>query len=115
MKHTRPGKIPGAPELDKYEDEKLCVVECFQEYVVRTEAVRKGNDKLLLSYVKPHGSASKDTISRSMKNVLRQAGIVCCDRLGLMSLNLIVSGGSFNSNGTKWNICERYFEESRLA
>ena len=75
LKHTRPGKIPSALELDRYEDEKLCVVNCLQEYIVRTEAVRKGNDKLLLSYVKPHGPASKDTISRWMKNVLRQAGI----------------------------------------
>ena len=36
---------------------------------------KNGNDKLCLSYVRPHGSASIDAVSRWTKTVLLKAGI----------------------------------------
>ena len=56
---------------------KKCVVNCLKEYITKTEDIRNGNDQLFLSYVKPHGPASKDIVSRWMKSVLVQAGIKC--------------------------------------
>ena len=53
----------------------MCVVNCLQEYIAKTENIRNGQDKVFLTYAKPHGPASKDTISRWMKMVLSDAGI----------------------------------------
>ena len=56
-------------------DEKLCVIKHLNEHIKRTQVLRKGCHQLLLSHVKPHGPASKDTISRWCKNVLKSASI----------------------------------------
>ena len=58
------------------EDTKLCVVAALEEHLKRTK-VWRGNDKiqLLLSFLKPHNLMVNSTISRWIKNVLREAGI----------------------------------------
>ena len=59
-------------------DEKLCVVTCLREYLRRTELFRDGSsssDCLWVSFVKPHKAISKDTISRWIRNVMKEAGI----------------------------------------
>lgn len=47
-------------------------------YISRTEHI-KGNagdeSKLLISFIKPHKNASKDTISRWIKSVLHMSGV----------------------------------------
>lgn len=68
--HLKPVEFLPYPE-----DEKLCVIKHLQEYIKRTKVIRKDCQQLLLSHVKPHGPASKDTISRWCKNVLKSAGI----------------------------------------
>lgn len=75
LKHTRPGHHQQALELHKYTDLKLCVVNCLLEYIKRTTELRKNNDQLLLCYVRPFGPASKDTVSRWLKDVLADADI----------------------------------------
>ena len=76
LKHTRPGHHQKALELSIFhDDEKVCVVNCLKEYIKRTEKLRKNTDQLLLCYVRPHGPASKDTISRWLKEILSDAGI----------------------------------------
>lgn len=56
-------------------DSQLCVVKCFQQYIRQTSAVRNGDDQLKLSYQKPHNPASKDKVSRWIKEFLKQPGI----------------------------------------
>ena len=76
LKQTKPGRHLEPIDLFAYpNDEKLFVVEHLKEYLHRTEQLRKGHSKLLLSYVKPFKPVSKHTISRGIKQVLEAAGI----------------------------------------
>lgn len=76
VKQSRPGFHQNKLKFSRFtEDLKLCVVEVLKEYIRRTDSLRKDTDKLLLCYQKPFGPASKDTVSRWMKNVLSKAGI----------------------------------------
>ena len=76
LKHTKPGHYQRPFQLPRYSDKKLCVVSCLEEYMKRTAALRsKNTDKLLLCYAQPHGPASKDSVSRWLRDVLHEAGI----------------------------------------
>lgn len=76
LKHTRPGHFQSPFQIPRYTEEKLCVVACLEEYMKRTGSLRsKDTYKLLLCYTKPHGPASKDTVSRWLRDVLHEAGI----------------------------------------
>ena len=76
LKQTKTGRHLELTDLFAYpNDEKLCVVEHLKEYLHRTEQLRKGHSKLLLSYIQPFKPVSKDTISRWIKQVLEAAGI----------------------------------------
>ena len=67
--HLKPVEFLAYPE-----DDKLCVIKHLQEYIKKTQALRGDCSQLLLSHVKPHGPASKDTISRWCKNVMKFCG-----------------------------------------
>ena len=56
------------------EDKKLCVVRAIKTYVSRTASRRKHN-QLLLSFIKPFGPISRDTLSRWTLTILKEAGI----------------------------------------
>ena len=78
LKQTRPGKSNPVAELKAYPcDRRLCVIFVLKEYLKRTNAIRKDHTKLFLSYVKPYGTVSKDTISRWLRNVMFNSGIDC--------------------------------------
>ena len=47
----------------------------LKEFLKRTAALRKDCKKLFISYVKPHGQVSRDTISRWLKIVMTRGGI----------------------------------------
>ena len=60
----------------KYDhDKSLCVFSLLEEYIARTVKLRGSCSQLLLCHVKPNGPASKDTISRWLKQVMTAAGI----------------------------------------
>ena len=76
LKTSKPGRQYGCLELRAYsEDPQLCVVTFIQEYVKRTNVLRKGSTQLLLSYFKPYQPVSTETIGRWLKTVLKNAGI----------------------------------------
>ena len=56
-------------------DSQLCVVKCLRQYMKLTSELRNGADQLWLSYQKPHHPASKDTVSRWIKEFLKISGI----------------------------------------
>ena len=56
-------------------NKSLCIVDTIQEYLARTKSIRGDEDKLLLSYMKPHKHISKDTLARWLKDVLQRAGV----------------------------------------
>lgn len=56
------------------QEKKLCVVRALRAYIVRTESLRK-SDQLLVSFIKPHGPISRDTLARWTLRILRAAGV----------------------------------------
>ena len=61
-------------------EEKLCIVRCFEVYVLRTAEFRNtivGEEPspLILSYAHPHKPVKKATIARYVKNFMGDAGI----------------------------------------
>ena len=75
IKQTRPGKHMKPLEFRVYlREPKLCVVENLKEYLKKTQSYRKVYP-LFISYQKPYGAVTKDTIARWCKHTLREAGI----------------------------------------
>ncbi|KAK2547262.1 hypothetical protein P5673_032872 [Acropora cervicornis] len=60
---------------DHNDQNQLCAVKCLQQYMKLTSELRNGADQLWLSYQKPHNPASKDTVSRWIKEFLKISGI----------------------------------------
>ena len=61
--------------LSSYIDEKLCVVALLKEYIDRTRHLRKKEDQLLISYMKPFKAVTRDTVRRWILLVMSLAGI----------------------------------------
>jgi site-specific recombinase XerD len=75
LKTTRPGH-DYVMELSTFSDSTLCPVTAVKEYMARTETVRGDVDHLFLSFQKPHGKVTSQTIARWLSLSLRQAGIM---------------------------------------
>lgn len=76
LKQSRPSQRELFVDFKAYPpDRRLCIYTVVKEYLRRTRVFRENNFKLLLSYVAPHKEVSKDTISRWIKTILKQAGI----------------------------------------
>lgn len=76
IKQTKPGRSAENLTINKFEENtKLCPVLTLSRYIEMTKSHRKRNAKLFICYKKPYGIASKDTLSRWMKTVLRLSGI----------------------------------------
>ena len=72
---SRSGRHLPPVELCSFSDEnKLCIVELLNVYIEKTAGLRT-SQQLLCCYTKPHGGASRDTIARWIKTILRLAGI----------------------------------------
>ncbi len=75
LKQSRPSFHPEPLKFKEYApDRRLCVVKYLNEYIDRTKVLRKTN-RLLVSLQEPHHEVTKSTISRWVKNTLKEAGI----------------------------------------
>ena len=75
LKHNRLGDRLEVIEFKAFaECKRLCVVRCLKEYLKRTEKERR-HSQLLLSFVRPFGPISRDTLARWTLRVLAYAGI----------------------------------------
>jgi len=75
LKTSKPDKPTLCIVLDRYPfDKNLCVVECLAEYLRRTLVIRR-ESQLLLSYSKPYGKVTTQTVSRWMSVLLSKAGV----------------------------------------
>ena len=54
---------------------KLCIYRYLTEYIHRTKSLRDKQEKLFISYQKPHHAITKSTVSRWICIVLRRSGI----------------------------------------
>ena len=76
IKQTKPVKHMAPLCFQIYNKEpKLRVVSHPTEYLKRTKSYRD-TDKLFLTCIKPYRAASKDTISRWCKSIIKESGIV---------------------------------------
>ena len=76
VKTTKPGKHIPPLELNKYPpDGELCPVALINKYLVATNVLRNGEQKLFLSYKKPHKPVCKGTLARWCTKVLHDAGV----------------------------------------
>lgn len=80
IKHCRPKFNVRTIVFKAYnQDYRLCVFRNMKEYIERTERLRgdskNADGKLLISYIKPHRSVSKDTVARWLKTMLSMCGI----------------------------------------
>ena len=75
LKHNRVGDRMDSLMLKEFPDcKRLCVVRTLKEYLKRTEAYRKDRH-LLLSFVKPFGPISRDTLARWTIKVMSLGGV----------------------------------------
>ena len=61
-----------------YNDDKLCIVRCLNEYIDRSEESRKllpDSGPLILSYAAPYKPVGVSTIARYVKTFLGQSGV----------------------------------------
>ncbi|XP_069107780.1 uncharacterized protein [Argopecten irradians] len=77
IKQTRPGYVNPTVVLPKFSgNRKLCVVKTMEHYLHLTESLRSDQTReLFITHCKPHGAASKATISRWVKETLQKSGI----------------------------------------
>lgn len=74
LKHFNKKKNVQMINFQKYEDKKLCMVTCLNDYLNRT-AKHRNSDYLLLCFKKPYGAASKDTLSRWLRWTMKESGV----------------------------------------
>ena len=77
QKQTKPGKCISPITYCRYpHNNKLCVVQCMEEYTKRRNTLVDGNiAPLFITVGKPHRPATSNTISRWIKQGLADAGI----------------------------------------
>jgi hypothetical protein len=76
LKQSRPGYKPQTIVLKSFPtNPKLCIVKYLSAYLERTALFRKDIKQLFMTTTKPYRVASANSISRWLKNVLREAGI----------------------------------------
>jgi len=56
-------------------DRRLCVFTYLKVYLARTAKIRNGEKRLFVTYQKPVHQASRDSLSRWTKAVLKEAGL----------------------------------------
>ena len=115
LKQSRPSVKSPIMELCAYpENPKTCVVKTLSYYLERTQSFREQETKLFLTYQKPHHAVSASTISRSIKSLLKQAGVdpskfgahstraasFCAGKKGGVPIMDILSTGGWSSERT---------------
>ena len=76
LKQDRPGKSNFNLKMKAYPpDRRLCVVNYLRHYIQRTKNIRGNERYLFVSYKKPHGRVSAQTVARWIKDTLSAAGI----------------------------------------
>lgn len=77
IKTSRPNSFQPCLDLPYFvHDSRLCAALTLKQYLERTQPLRKmSSNKLFLTYRKPHGPASKQTLSRWIKEILSSAGV----------------------------------------
>lgn len=75
LKSNRLGDTCSTVAVQTFPSErKLCVVSAIRNYISKTSEIRSSS-QLFVSYIKPHGAVSRDTIARWTLRILQQSGV----------------------------------------
>ena len=74
LKQSKPGTHVQPLVVEAFGNKRLCLVEHLKVYIDKTKNLRNQN-RLFITYMKPHRHVARDTISRWIKYVLQQAGV----------------------------------------
>lgn len=75
VKQSRPNYPVPPVIIPRYTlDTDICPCDCLKEYITRTISLRQDN-KLFISFIKPHKAIGSQTLSRWMKTVLQLSGL----------------------------------------
>jgi len=75
VKQSKPGLHVKPFKIDRYPvNKKQCLVTTLVHYIHRTEKLRN-TDQLFIATVQPFNSATKSTVARWVKSLLKKAGI----------------------------------------
>ncbi|XP_076546693.1 LOW QUALITY PROTEIN: uncharacterized protein LOC117610671 [Osmia lignaria lignaria] len=77
IKTSGPGRTQPMLQLLFFKEQsRLCVATILCQYIKQSAKIRKqGEDMLLLTYKKPHGVATPQSVSRWLKSVMAKSGI----------------------------------------
>lgn len=75
LKTSRAGNHLPKTILPRWYDEPLCPVALYEFYLRRTASVRGPERQLLITSVKPHHKASRDSVARWIRDAMQLAGI----------------------------------------
>lgn len=75
FKQGRPGYAPPIMLLKAFPEERVCVKKYMQVYLDRTRPVRNGIDELFITSRKPYRVATRDTLARWVKDILKFCGV----------------------------------------
>ena len=76
VKQSRPGDEPPSIIVKAYPaDQSLCAFAHMKEYLKRTKPLRGSETGVFITLVKPYKHVSRDTISRWIRSVMKDAGI----------------------------------------
>ena len=76
LKTSRPGFHQAEITLKAFPtDSALCVVRTLEEYLKRTEEFRGEEKQLFISFQKPYKAISRDTLSRWISVIMKDAGL----------------------------------------
>ena len=76
LKQSRPGHCGVQIILKKYPfDHRICVLKTLKDYISRTSPLRGDEERLFISYKRPHTAISTDTIARWAKEMLSLSGV----------------------------------------
>ena len=76
LKQTRPGFQQEEISIKAYAPNRgICICVVMLEYLERTKPLRGKETKLLISTLKPHAPVARDTVSRWLRTMMREAGV----------------------------------------
>lgn len=76
IKTSKPNSYQPYLRLPFYDSRpEICPARCIQEYISKTQTLRKNHDYLFISYRRPHSKVTSQTLSHWIKDTLQCSGV----------------------------------------
>ena len=77
LKTSKPGVSHQVEVFAFHADKAICPLICLRKYIERTHNIRGATNQLFISFQKPNGAVTSQTISRWLTTTLHNAGVNC--------------------------------------